>query len=218
MKKPWVQIAIDALNLERAKELTRIALDAGADWIEAGTPLIVYEGVRAIHELVKISEGRPVVADYKAQDGVAKYFKEAGRQGAKVATVLAFAPNGSIKAAVMGGKEGGVQVMADLFAVELSDIATRAREVETFGVDYFLIHLGHDQAKDEPDRTVLDGLDELAAAVNIPIGVSTFTKEEALEAVRRGASFIVQGEPILSAPDARENLSEFIEVVKKAGA
>jgi len=68
MEKPLVQVAIDALNLERAAELTRTALEAGADWVEAGTPLIVYEGIRSIGSVVEMAEGRPVVADFKAQN------------------------------------------------------------------------------------------------------------------------------------------------------
>lgn len=216
-EKPWVQVAIDALNLQRAAELTKIAVGAGADWIEAGTPLIVYEGIRSISSVVQMAEGRPVVADFKAQDGVAKYFREAGKLGASIATVLACAPDGSVKAAIAGGREGKVKVMVDLFAIDPGLMATRAAEVEQLGVDYFLIHLGHDQATDEPERTVLDGLDEVVAAVSAPVGVSTFTAEQAVEAVRRGASFIVQGEPILSAEDSLEKLTAFIERVKDAG-
>jgi 3-keto-L-gulonate-6-phosphate decarboxylase len=165
-----------------------------------------------------MAEGRPVVADFKAQDGVAKYFREAGRLGASMATVLACAPDGSIKAAIAGGREGHVKVMVDLFALEPEQMAARAAAVESLGVDYFLIHLGHDQANDEPHRTVLDGLDEVVAAVSAPVGISTFTADQAVEAVRRGASFIVQGEPILSAPDALDQLSSFIAQVKAAGS
>ena len=67
MKKPWVQIAIDALDLERAKNLAIIAMKAGADWIEAGTPLITFESVRAIGVLSELCKGIPIVADFKAQ-------------------------------------------------------------------------------------------------------------------------------------------------------
>ena len=65
-----------------------MAMRAGADWIEAGTPLITFQGIRAIASLVQACPGKPILADLKAQDGVAKHFKEAGRQGAKTATVL----------------------------------------------------------------------------------------------------------------------------------
>lgn len=216
MKRPWVQIAIDALDLEEGRRLARMAVEAGADWIEAGTPLITYEGVRAIAALVRESGGRPVVADFKAQDGVEKYFREAGRQGAQVATVLGIVADASVRAAVRGGKAEGVAVVADLYSIKPEDLGPRARELERLGVDYVMLHLGHDEAREDPKKHALDGLKELVASVTIPVGVGTFTVEEAVEAVKQGASFVVQGNPILSSPDAPRRLAEFIEAVKGA--
>ena len=160
MERPWVQIAIDALDLDRAKKLARMAMEAGADWIEAGTPLITFESVRAIGVLAGLCKGIPIVADFKAQDGVAKYFKEAGRQGAQIATVLGVVANGSIKAAIEGGAQGGVAVCADMYSVGRQNLARRAKELEGLGVDYLMLHLGFDEARDEPDKHPLDGLEE----------------------------------------------------------
>jgi 3-hexulose-6-phosphate synthase len=216
MKQPWVQIAIDAIDLERAQKLAAMAMAAGADWIEAGTPLITFQGVTAIGVLAKTCPGKPILADFKAQDGVAKYFKEAGRQGATIATVLGVVANGSVKAAVRQGKESGVQVVADLYSVPHATLAKRAQELQELGVDYLMIHLGFDESKDEPAKRAIDGLDEVIKAVRIPVGVATFTVEEAVEAVRKGASFIVQGEPLLSDANAEKKLSDFIRVVKNA--
>ncbi|RXZ81057.1 hypothetical protein EBB07_16645 [Paenibacillaceae bacterium] len=214
MQKPWVQIAIDTLNVEKANEYTQIALQAGADWIEAGTPLIYFEGIKVIGKMVEFSKDVPVVADFKAQDGVYKYFADAAKQGAKVATVLAQMNDGSIQEAVRAGKEHGIQVIADLFSVKPEDLAQRAKEVEALGVDYLLKHLGMDETKYYPDRKCADGVKEIVDAVSIPVGVSTFGIEDALEALQAGASFIVQGEPILSSENALEKLTAFITTVK----
>ena len=216
MRRPWVQIAIDATTTEEGLRLARMAVEAGADWIEAGTPLITFEGVRAIRALADVAAGCVVVADFKAQDGVEKYFREAGRQGAGVATVLATSPDASILAAIRGGRAAGVEVMADLYALRLEEMGCRAREVQDLGVDHVMIHRGHDEAHADPSLGCLDGLDDVLASVSVPVGVSTFEKREAVEAVRRGAAFVVQGHPILSAPDAAEQLREFIEAVKGA--
>lgn len=217
MNRPWVQVAIDAIDLERATALARMAMAAGADWIEAGTPLITFQGVRAIGVLAGACPGRPILADFKAQDGVAKYFKEAGRQGASVATILGVVADGSIKTAVRQGKESGVQVVADLYSVPRQALARRARELEALGVDFLMIHLGFDEARDEPARRTTDGLAEVVAAVGIPVGVAAFELSDALEAVRGGASFVVQGEPLLSRPGAEQELRAYISAVK-AGA
>ena len=52
--KPWVQIAIDVKDAQLAKKLAKVAIEAGADWVEAGTPLIVFEGINSIKSLVDV--------------------------------------------------------------------------------------------------------------------------------------------------------------------
>ncbi|BBI32149.1 orotidine 5'-phosphate decarboxylase / HUMPS family protein [Cohnella abietis] len=216
MQKPWVQVAIDTLNVEKARQYTEIALKAGADWIEAGTPLIYYEGINIIGKMVEFSGNVPVVADFKAQDGVYKYFAEAAKQGAKVATVLATMNDGSIKEAVRAGRETGIKVCGDLFSVKPENLVERAKEVEALGVDYLLKHLGMDETRYYPERKCADYVKEIVEAVQIPVGVSTFTIDDALESLSVGASFIVQGEPILSSENALEKLTDFIKTVKAA--
>lgn len=213
-KNHLVQVAVDATTVERARELAHIAVEAGADIVEAGTPFITYHGVSAINEIVRIAGDRPVLADFKASDGVEKYFMEAGRRGAKYATVLAQAADASVIAAVRGGKVAGVKVVGDLYAIPLDTIGKRAKELEDLGVDYVMIHLGHDDAHANPEKHVLDGLSEVVSATKLPVCVSTFTIEEALEALRLGATVIVQGEPILSMKDAKEKMTEFIRRIK----
>jgi len=154
------------------------------------------------------------VADFKAMDGVEKYFRSAQEMGASVAVVQAAAPDASILAAIEARKACGIEVMVDLMG--LDDRAGRAAECEALGADYLMVHLGHDEAHADPTKHVLDGLEEVVAAVSKPVGISTFTSEEAVEAVRRGASFIIQGEPILSSPDRDARLAQFVEAVKGA--
>ena len=216
-KAPWVQISIDVLDLEKGKRLAAMAEEAGADWVEAGTPLITYHGLKAIGAVVGSCKKSPVLADLKATDGVAKYFRESGRQGARIATVLGFAPDASIREAIRGGKEGGVAVMSDLYALGPERLARRAAELQALGVDYLLLHAGGDETAANPGADPLRGLAEVVRAVSIPVGAVTFNAEQAVRAVREGASFVVQGEPLVSAPDGFDQLSRFIRSVKAAG-
>ena len=217
-KAPWVQVSIDVLDLEKGVRLAGMAEAAGADWVETGTPLITYHGLKAIGAVVGACKSSPVLADLKAVDGVAKYFREAGRQGARIATVLGFVPDASIREAIRGGKEAGVEVMADLYAVSAEHLARRASELEALGVNYLLLHAGGDETAANPGRDPLQGLTELIRAVSIPVGTVTFNAEQAVQAVRSGASFVVQGEPLVSAPDGLDQLSRFIRAVKAARA
>ena len=43
--KPIVQISLDLTDINEALETAALALRAGVDWLEAGTPLILAEGV-----------------------------------------------------------------------------------------------------------------------------------------------------------------------------
>jgi 3-hexulose-6-phosphate synthase len=214
---PWVQISIDVLDLEKGVRLAAMAEEAGADWVEAGTPLITYHGLKAIGAIVGACRKSPVLADLKAVDGVAKYFRESGKQGARIATVLGFVPDASVREAIRGGKEMGVEVMADLYALGLDRLARRAAELQALGVNYLLLHAGGDETALNPGRDPLLGLPELLQAVSIPVGAVTFNAEQAVRAVRGGASFVVQGEPLVSAPDGPAQLSQFIQAVKSAG-
>ena len=209
-----IQIALDVTSVDRALELGEMAVRTGADWLEAGTPFITFEGVKAIGALAKEFSQVPIVADYKSMDGVAKYVKEAGRQGASIATVCAVASDASVREAVRAGKESRVKVTADLLAVP--DLVKRAKEIAAMGVDYIMVHLAADEMREDLTQDPLAGLSEVVKAVDIPVGVGTFNVEQAVEAVKRGAKFIVQGNPLLSSDDPEKGLSEFIKEVRRA--
>ena len=81
-EQPWVQAAIDVADIPTAVEIATMAVEAGCDWVEAGTPLLYGEGYKAITAMKKVAGNRPVVADFKAQDGCYSYFVHAKESGA----------------------------------------------------------------------------------------------------------------------------------------
>lgn len=46
--KPIVQISLDIIELDEALSTASMALRAGVDWLEAGTPLILAEGLHGV--------------------------------------------------------------------------------------------------------------------------------------------------------------------------
>ena len=50
---PIVQISLDLTNIDEALETAAMALRAGVDWLEAGTPLILAEGLHGVKKLRK---------------------------------------------------------------------------------------------------------------------------------------------------------------------
>lgn len=53
MSKPILQVALDLIELDRAVQIAKEAVEGGGDWIEAGTPLIKSEGMNAVRTLKK---------------------------------------------------------------------------------------------------------------------------------------------------------------------
>ncbi|MDB4662602.1 orotidine 5'-phosphate decarboxylase, partial [Verrucomicrobiales bacterium] len=67
--KPIVQISLDLTNINEALETATLARRAGVDWLEAGTPLILAEGLHGVRALREAFPDAPVVADLKTMDG-----------------------------------------------------------------------------------------------------------------------------------------------------
>jgi hypothetical protein len=82
------------------------------------------------------------------------------------------------------------------------------------GADYFLLHLAIDEHLRNPGADPLDGLDEVVAATNVPVGPVVFTNEQGIDAVRRGASYMVIGYPLILQDNARELLKSFADAVR----
>ena len=67
--KPIVQISLDITTKEEALETAALAMRAGVDWLEAGTPLIIAEGMHGVRALRERFPETPIVADLKTMDG-----------------------------------------------------------------------------------------------------------------------------------------------------
>ena len=61
LDRPVLQVALDFENLPRAIQAAREAVQGGADWIEAGTPLIKSEGLDAVRELKRAFRRRKLL-------------------------------------------------------------------------------------------------------------------------------------------------------------
>src|SRR4051812_2977328 len=60
--EPIVQISLDLTSKEEALETAALAMRAGVDWLEAGTPLILAEGLHGVRALRQAFPGVPIVA------------------------------------------------------------------------------------------------------------------------------------------------------------
>ncbi|HEY2881581.1 MAG TPA: orotidine 5'-phosphate decarboxylase / HUMPS family protein, partial [Pirellulales bacterium] len=108
-----VQISLDVVSSEEAVATAAMALRAGVDWLEAGTPLIIAEGMHGVLALRRHFPQTPIVADLKTMDGGYLETELMAKAGATHVVVMARAHEETIRCVVKAGHDFGVKVMGD---------------------------------------------------------------------------------------------------------
>ena len=197
---PVVQISLDFTNIAEALQTARIAVEAGVDWLEAGTPLLLAEGLHGVRALRLAFPQHPIVADLKTMDGGYLEAEMMAKAGATHVVVMARAHEETIKAVVRAGRDHGIKVMGDNLACE--DKVSASRMMEELGVDYIVHHTGYDERNGFATAgrgrlSPLADLDAVVNAVGIPVqAVGGLTLEEAVQMPKRGAPLVVIGAPL----------------------
>ena len=204
--KPIVQISLDLTNIEEALDTASIAMRAGVDWLEAGTPLILAEGLHGVRALRKAFPETPIVADLKTMDGGYLEAEMMAKAGATHVVVMARAHPETIKCVVQAGKDFGAEVMGDNLGCP--DMVAGAKELEDLGCDFVIHHIGYDErrgiaAAGNPMPSPMDRLREVVDAVSVPVqAVGGLTLEQAVACPSYGAPLVVLGAPLTIDADA----------------
>ncbi|MDF2955654.1 3-hexulose-6-phosphate synthase [Candidatus Alkanophaga liquidiphilum] len=213
MSRKILQVALDVLELERAIQIAKESIEGGADWLEAGTPLIKSEGMDAVRALREAFPDRKVVADMKTIDTGAIEVEMAAKSGASIVAILGVSDDSTIQDAVRSARKYGVELMVDIINHE--DPVRRAKEVEEMGVDYVCVHVGIDQQMVGMDP--LDILQKVAETVNIPIAVGGgLDAEGAAAAVSMGADIVIVGGNIIRSANVTESARKIREAIDAA--
>src|SRR4030095_4252544 len=114
--KPVVQISLDLTDIDEALETAAMALRAGVDWLESGTPFILAEGLHGVRKLRDAFPYTPIVADLKTMDGGYLEAEMMSVAGATHVVVMARAHAETIKCVVKAGKDFGIRIMGDNLA------------------------------------------------------------------------------------------------------
>jgi len=180
--------------------VAELAVPAGVDWVEAGTPLIKSEGLDAVRELRRLFPGKVIVADMKIMDAGRVEVETAAKAGAQIIDVLGAASDATIAECVQAGKNYGAKIAVDLIAV--ADPLARARQVEELGADYISIHLAIDEQMRGGGQDPFAMLAAVSGAVRVPVGVAGgINSETAAQAVAHGAGYVIVGGAITKAGD-----------------
>ena len=198
--RPVVQISLDLTDIEEALATATMARRAGVDWLEAGTPLILAEGLHGVRALRERFPGVPIVADLKTMDGGYLEAEMMAKAGATHVVVMARAHEETIKCVVNAGRDHGLKVMGDNLGCP--DMIAGAKLMEDLGCDFVVHHIGYDErrgiaASGRRQPSPLDRLRDVVAAVGIPVqAVGGLTLEQAVRTPEFGAPLVVIGAPL----------------------
>lgn len=201
------------MELDRSIQIAREAVLGGADWIEAGTPLIKSEGMDAVREMKKALPGVKIVADMKTVDTGAMEVEMAAKAGADIVAMLASSDDSTVAEALRAARKYGVQLMMDLLTVP--DPVKRSRELDSMGVDYICVHVGIDQQMTGKDT--IDFLKEIVKVVGTPVaaagGIDPLT---GASAIASGAAIVIVGGSIVRSADVTASARKLREAIDGA--
>ena len=204
--KPIVQISLDLTSIDEAIETAELAMRAGVDWLEAGTPLILAEGLHGVRALRERFPETPIVADLKTMDGGYLEAEMMAGAGATHVVVMAQAHEETIRCVVQAGRDFGIAVMGDNLGFR--SMVDGARRLEDLGCDYIVHHIGYDERRGIAARGLrmpspMDQLREVVEAVDVPVqAVGGLSIEQAIACPQYGAPLVVLGAPLTIDADA----------------
>ena len=191
--KPIVQVSLDLTDITEAMEMAHTAMRAGVDWLEAGTPFILAEGLHGVRALRSEFPNIPVVADLKTMDGGYLEAEMMAKAGATHVVVMARAHPETIKVVV-----------------------------QALGCDMVIHHIGYDERRGIAASGVkppnpLDQLKVVVDAVGVPVqAVGGLSLEQAIASPSYGAPLVVIGAPLaINADSFSKGAGNVEEVLRK---
>jgi len=208
---PILQVALDFVDGERALKLAREAVAGGAQWLEAGTPLIKSEGLDFVRKLRAEFPDVTIVADMKTMDAGRGEIEIAAKAGAGVAHVLGVASDATLRESIEAGRNYGILIAVDM--INVADPIARARQVKEWGAHHVVVHTGIDQQME--GRTPVQILSEISRAVQVKLAAAGgLNAESVAEAVKAGADILIVGGAVTKAPDAEAATREILRVIR----
>lgn len=210
-RPPYLQISLDAPDLENAKKI--ISQLPGSDRliIEVGTPLIKRYGTRVIKELRQVARDAFMVADLKTLD-VGKVEADIAYEDTADAVVAAgLAPPETIDAFVQEAKRMGIYAVVDMLNVE--DVLEKLKALKDFP-DIVILHRGIDQETGrssglERIQIIRKAFPNKKFLIAVAGGIVPETAKEALE---KGADVLIVGRYVTQSKDIERSVREFLEL------
>ena len=195
LTRPLVQVSLDLTSSADALATATIALEAGADWLEVGTPLVLAEGLYGVRALRKEFPNTPLIVDLKTMDGGYMEAEMMAGAGADAVIVMGRAHDATIENVCRAGADFGILVMGDNLGAE--DQVAEAARLEGLGVSVVIHHVGFDHRRKHKGLSPMTELSEVVVATTVPVqAVGGLSIEQAVDCPTLGAPIVVFGAPL----------------------
>jgi bifunctional enzyme Fae/Hps len=209
-RPPYLQIALDAPDLERSKKILEQLPGSDRIIIEVGTPLIKRYGTKVINDLRQVAKDIFVVADLKTLDVGKVEVDLAYDETADAVVAAGLAPAETLDAFVHEAKRLAIYAIVDMLNVE--DPMKKLRSLKEFP-DVVILHRGIDQ---ETGRTLgLDLIQEMRETFKdkkfLVAVAGGIVPETAKEALQKGANILIVGRYVTQSRDIERAVRDFLE-------
>jgi bifunctional enzyme Fae/Hps len=210
-RPPYLQIALDAPNLEGAKKVLQQLPGSDRIIIEVGTPLIKRYGTRIISELRQVAKDKFIIADLKTLD-VGKVEVDIGYEDTADAVVAAgLAPPETLDSTVSEARRLGIYAIIDMLNVE--DVLGKLKSLKDLP-DVVILHRGIDQETGrscglERIQIIRQAFPNKKLLIAVAGGIVPETAKEALE---KGADILIVGRYVTQSKDIVRSVRDFLEL------
>ncbi len=139
--KPFLQIALDFIDVKKAIEIAEKVVDY-VDIVEAGTPLIKAEGIRIVKILKERFPYKLINADTKTADAGEIEAELAFKNHADIITVL-WLQKSTVKKVIDTAKKNNKMAIVDILQEEILNV----KELVKLLPSYIGVHLGIDSQR-----------------------------------------------------------------------
>ncbi len=168
-----LQVTLDTPRVDQCEEIVE-QIHEYVDIVEVGNPLIIETGLVLVTALRNEFPELGVCADAKIVNSGHYIASRCFDRGASIVTIMGVAADQTVEGAVAAAELMGGAIMADLTGI--SDIPTRARELEELGVRYLCTHTSYED-RQLASNPLADARPGIAKAIRSVLGYDNPLRE-----------------------------------------
>ncbi len=210
-RPPYLQISLDAPELEKQKKLLTKLPGSDRIIIEAGTPLIKRYGTKVISDLRQVVRDSFIIADLKTLDVGKVEVDIAYEDTADAVVASGLAAPETLDAFVHEAKRLGIYGVVDMMNVD--DVLGKLKSMKNFP-DIVILHRGIDQETGrscglERIQLIRQAFPGKKFLIAVAGGIVPETAKEALE---QGADILIVGRYVTQSKDVERAVRDFLEL------